>query len=88
MKVKYKTYGTCSQYIEFELDDDNTVHNIRFIGGCDGNLKGIAALCEGMDAEEIIDRVEGINCGFKTTSCPDQFAKALTEALSNSISKN
>ena len=81
MEFQYKTKGTCSRLIEFDLNDDNTVTNIRFTGGCDGNLKGIAALCEGMDAEEIIDRVEGITCGRKSTSCPDQLATAITDAL-------
>ena len=81
MEFQYKTKGTCSRLIEFDLNDDNTVTNIRFTGGCDGNLKGIAALCEGMDAEEIIDRVEGITCGHKSTSCPDQLATAITDAL-------
>lgn len=81
MEFKYKTHGTCSRLIEFDLNDDNTVSNIRFTGGCDGNLKGICSLCEGMDAEEIIDKVEGITCGRKQTSCPDQLSKALCDAL-------
>lgn len=81
MEFKYKPHGTCSRLIEFNLNDDNTVTNIHFTGGCDGNLKGICSLCEGMDAEEIIDRLEGITCGHKSTSCPDQFSKALCDAL-------
>lgn len=76
---QYKTTGTCSQMITFDLED-NKVHNVQFYGGCNGNLKGIAALIEGMDADEVIARVEGIRCGMKATSCPDQLARALKEA--------
>ena len=81
MTYSYKTHGTCSRRIDFDLDDDNTVHNVRFTGGCNGNLKGVAALSEGMPAEELISRLKGVRCGFKTTSCPDQFAAALETAL-------
>lgn len=81
MKYSYTTHGTCSRRIDFDIDDDNTVHNVRFTGGCNGNLAGISSIVEGMDAEEIIDRLDGIRCGFKQTSCPDQFAEALREAL-------
>ncbi len=77
----YKTQGTCSRAIEFELDSEGKIHNVCFIGGCNGNAKGIAALTEGMDAQEAIRRLEGIRCGMKLTSCPDQFAKALKSAL-------
>ena len=80
MTYSYKTHGTCSRRIDFDLDDDNTVHNVHFTGGCNGNLAGISSIVEGMDAEEIIDRFDGIRCGFKQTSCPDQFAEALREA--------
>ena len=76
---QYKTKGTCSQMITFDLED-NKVKNVQFYGGCIGNLKGIAALVEGMDADEIIARVEGVKCGMKKTSCPDQLAQALKEA--------
>ena len=78
MQYEYKTKGTCSQRIFFEIEDGK-VKNVQFVGGCNGNLKGIAALVEGMDAEEVISRVEGIRCGMKGTSCPDQLAKALKE---------
>ena len=71
----------CSTEITFELDDENKIHNLRFRGGCNGNLKGVAALCEGMKAEEIIKRIEGLKCGMKQTSCPDQFAKSLKKEL-------
>lgn len=79
---QYKTKGTCSQMIYFDLED-NKVKNVQFIGGCNGNLKGIAALVEGMDMEEAISRIEGIKCGMKSTSCPDQLAQALKAAKAN-----
>jgi len=79
MEFTYKTRGTCSQMISFQLKD-NKVSKVQFFGGCNGNLKGIAALVEGMDIDEVIARVEGIRCGMKSTSCPDQLAKALREA--------
>lgn len=76
MKYSYETKGVCSSTITFEVDGDK-VKNIKFVGGCNGNLKGIAALCEGMNIDEVIARLDGIRCGFKATSCPDQLAKAL-----------
>lgn len=79
MQYTYKTKGTCSQMINFEVIDGK-VTNVQFLGGCNGNLKGIAALVEGMPVDEVISRVEGIQCGMKATSCPDQLAKALKEA--------
>ncbi len=80
MDFKYKTRGVCSREITFDLED-GIVKNVSFFGGCNGNLKGIAALVEGKKAEEIIPVIKGIKCGFKPTSCPDQLALALTEAL-------
>ena len=76
---QYKTRGTCSQMITFDVEN-NKVMNVKFMGGCNGNLKGIASLVEGMDIDEVIGRIEGIQCGMKSTSCPDQLAKALTAA--------
>ena len=76
---EYKTRGTCSQKIFFDLENGK-VKNVQFIGGCNGNLKGIASLVEGMDIDEVISRVEGISCGMKKTSCPDQLAQALKAA--------
>lgn len=76
----YKTQGTCSQMIQLELDGD-TIKSVEFIGGCSGNTQGIASLVKGMKAEDAIARLEGIRCGFKPTSCPDQLAKALKLAL-------
>ncbi len=80
-KHTYQTHGTCSRSITFELDEENRVHNVSFQGGCNGNLQGISHLVEGMTAEEIISRCGDIHCGFKSTSCPDQLAKAVAEAV-------
>lgn len=80
MSYKYKTRGTCAREISFDLEN-GIVKNVSFYGGCNGNLKGIAALVEGKKAEEIIPLIKGIKCGFKPTSCPDQLANALQEAL-------
>ena len=82
MQYSYKTKGTCSQRISFDLED-NIVTNVNFIGGCHGNLQGISALVEGMDADEIVDKLSGIKCGFKATSCPDQLACAIRKAKEN-----
>ncbi len=79
MQYTYKTKGTCSREINFEVENGK-VKNVQFIGGCNGNLKGIAALGEGMDIDEVISRVEGVTCGPKSTSCPDQLAQALKAA--------
>ena len=79
MQYTYKTKGTCSQMINFEVEDGK-IKNVQFFGGCNGNLKGIAALVEGMDIDEVIARVEGVKCGMKSTSCPDQLAQALKQA--------
>ena len=76
MHFEYKTKGTCSQHILFDVEE-NKVHNVQYIGGCNGNLKGIGSLVEGMDIDEVIARLEGTTCGSKKTSCPDQLAKAL-----------
>ena len=80
MEYRYKTKGTCSQMIAFDIEDGK-VKNVQFLGGCNGNLKGIGALVEGMDVQTVIDRLEGTKCGMKPTSCPDQLAKALKEAI-------
>lgn len=80
MTQRYTTRGVCARSVTFDLDD-GVVHNVRFEGGCSGNTQGVAALVEGMSAEEAIRRLSGIRCGFKTTSCPDQLAQALTKAL-------
>lgn len=80
MTYEYRTKGVCSAKITFDLTD-GVVSSVRFMGGCNGNLKGIAQLAEGMKAEDVIAKIKGIRCGFKATSCPDQFARALEEAL-------
>ena len=79
MQYEFKTKGTCAQRIFVDVEDGK-VKNVQFVGGCNGNLKGIAALVEGMDVADVIARVEGIRCGMKSTSCPDQLAQALKEA--------
>ena len=79
MQFDYKTQGTCSQRILFEIEDGK-LKNVQFIGGCNGNLKGIGSLVEGMDVDQVIARLEGTTCGFKATSCPDQLANALKAA--------
>jgi uncharacterized protein (TIGR03905 family) len=80
--MQYKTQGVCSQLINYDIDDDGKVRNVSFVGGCNGNLQGIGKLVEGMSADEVIERLEGIKCGFKNTSCPDQLAKALQASKS------
>lgn len=78
--MHYKPSGVCSQGIDFELEN-GVVRGVHFTGGCSGNTQGVAALIEGMPAEEAIRRLKGLKCGFKPTSCPDQLAKALEAAL-------
>lgn len=80
--MQYKTSGTCSQIIDFEVEG-NIVKSAKFTGGCNGNLQGINALVSGMEVDEVINRLKGIQCGMKGTSCPDQLARAL-EAYKNS----
>lgn len=82
MSYVYKTKGTCSSQISFDLDGD-IVKNIKFTGGCNGNLKGIASIVDGFTVEEIVDKLSGITCGYKKTSCPDQLAKAVAEAYNS-----
>ena len=76
----YKTSGVCSRQIDFDIVDGK-VHNVHFTGGCNGNLQGIGHLIEEMEVQEAISRLEGIRCGMKPTSCPDQLSKALKERL-------
>lgn len=79
MDYHYKTKGVCASRIDFSIEDGK-VTKVKFIGGCSGNTQGVSKLVEGMDKEEVIKRLEGIRCGMKVTSCPDQLAKALKEA--------
>lgn len=76
----YKTKGTCSQQIDIEIKD-GVIDSVKFFGGCNGNLQGIAALVKGMKPEEAISKLKGIKCGFKSTSCPDQLATALEQMI-------
>lgn len=78
--IVYQTSGTCSKQIELDIDDENRVQNVQFLGGCNGNLQGIAQLVRGMKVEEIKSRLDGIRCGYKNTSCPDQLVRALEQA--------
>ncbi len=80
MTYTRRNQGTCSRAVQFDLEN-GILHNVRFEGGCNGNLQGIARLVEGMDAEQAIERLSGIRCGFKPTSCPDQLAIAIRDAL-------
>ena len=80
MPYQYRTKGVCARNITFDIVDGKVV-NVQFEGGCNGNTKGIASLIEGMSAEEAVRRMEGIRCGFKSTSCPDQLAQAIKEVL-------
>ena len=81
MKHTYATSGVCARQITFEIDEQGKLHNVSFLGGCPGNLKAISKLVEGMDATKVIELLDGNTCGMKKTSCGDQLAKALKEAL-------
>lgn len=87
MVYRYKTKGTCSVCIDVEMEG-NTLKNAVFRGGCNGNLQGISALVSGLTYEEIRDKLSGIKCGFKSTSCPDQLVRALEEAMKNAESQS
>lgn len=80
MTIDYKTRGTCSSHMHIEVED-GVVQSLRVTGGCDGNLQGLSRLVAGMKVEDVISRLEGIRCGFKPTSCPDQLAQALKQSL-------
>lgn len=82
MAFQYRTKGVCARNISFDIVDGK-VTDVYFEGGCSGNTKGVARLVEGLSPEEVINRLEGITCGFKGTSCPDQLAKAIRQALEN-----
>lgn len=81
MVYEYNTSGTCSKKIIIEISEEGIIESAKFIGGCHGNLQGISSLITGMKAEDVIAKVEGIKCGFKSTSCPDQLSKAIKLAL-------
>ena len=82
MKTVYQTEGTCSKAIELDIDEaTGIINSVQFIGGCAGNTSGISQLVRGMKAEDVINRLEGVHCGLKSTSCPDQLANALRNVL-------
>lgn len=80
-QILYKTSGTCVQYINIEVDANNTINSVEFLGGCHGNTQGISRLVKGMKVEDVIEKLEGIRCGSKSTSCPDQLAQALKQNI-------
>lgn len=79
--MDYRPLGVCSRAIHVEVDENGIIHNVQFAGGCSGNTQGVARLVEGMEIHDAISRMEGIRCGSKTTSCPDQLARALKQLL-------
>ncbi len=81
MVYTFTPQGVCSRQIMIELSDNGIINNVKFIGGCNGNTQGVSVLCKGMKAEDAIERLSGINCNGRGTSCPDQLSKALREAL-------
>ena len=85
--IQYQTSGTCCQLMQVKIQD-NKVVDAEFYGGCNGNLKGIKNLIKGMDIDSVIDRLQGITCGGKTTSCPDQLAKCLVQYKQNSMTQS
>lgn len=86
MKYSYRTKGTCSQQIDLEINDD-VITNVKFYGGCDGNLKAIPILVEGLTVDQIVQKCSGIQCGFKNTSCADQLSKAVLAAQAECAAK-
>ena len=82
MTYHFRPQGVCSRGIQFDIDEQDVIRNIRFEGGCNGNTQGVSRLAEGMKANELIRRLRGIQCGMKGTSCPDQLAAAVEKALS------
>ncbi|MBQ1928588.1 MAG: TIGR03905 family TSCPD domain-containing protein [Acutalibacteraceae bacterium] len=81
MTFTYKPQGVCSRMITFDIDDDGYIRNVAFMGGCNGNTQGLSKLAEGMKAEEVVKRLSGVCCGMRGTSCPDQLATAVQQAL-------
>ena len=83
MTYDYRMQGTCARSVSFDIDENGLLHNIEFVGGCNGNLKAISKLCEGKSAAEVADILEGNTCGYKNTSCADQLSKGIKKALEN-----
>jgi len=88
MKYTYYTQGTCSSQIDLDVDEQGIIREVTFYGGCNGNLQGISTLVRGMRAADAVAKLQGIRCGYKNTSCPDQLATALREALAREEKKN
>ena len=88
MDFKFYPQGTCSSQIDFEIDEQGILRDVQFTGGCHGNLQGISVLVRGMRAEDVVAKLQGIRCGYKNTSCPDQLATALRAALQQIPPKN
>lgn len=84
-EINYVTQGTCSKLIHVVLDDNNVIQDVQFMGGCNGNLQGIAALVKGQKAQDVIGRVRGISCNGRPTSCPDQLSLALSKAIESAL---
>ncbi len=83
MTYSYKTTGTCSREIFIDVDENEVIRDVRFVGGCNGNLSGIAKLVRGLKIDDVIERLEGTTCGPRPTSCPDQLARALKQVKEN-----
>ena len=83
MQYVYNTQGTCSKQIIIDVDDNGIIENVTYVGGCNGNTKGISSLVKGMKIDEVITKLQGITCGFRPTSCPDQLATALKQMKGN-----
>ena len=81
MTYQFRPQGVCSQVMKVDIDDEGIIQSLEVLGGCSGNLQGISRLVQGMKAQEAVDRLKGIRCGFKSTSCPDQLAKGLEKLL-------
>ncbi|CCY84008.1 putative uncharacterized protein [Prevotella sp. CAG:1185] len=77
--ISYKTTGTCSELINLTVDDNDCISEVSFVGGCNGNLQGICSLIRGMNVNDVKERLNGIRCGYKSTSCPDQLCRAIDE---------
>ena len=77
--ITYKTQGTCSQFIDLDVDENGIIQQVSFVGGCHGNLQGISSLVRGMHVDEVKQKLDGIRCGYKSTSCPDQLVRAIEQ---------
>ncbi|MBR3325620.1 MAG: TIGR03905 family TSCPD domain-containing protein [Clostridia bacterium] len=83
MEYRYKPSGVCSTEMIFNIDEENIIQDLKVVGGCNGNLKGISKLIRGMKIDDVIERLSGVLCGYRNTSCPDQIARALKEYKAN-----